>query len=239
MTAKEKLIVALDIGTYDEAVRMVDILKDKVDIFKVGIVPFTAFGDGILRHIEEQGKKVFLDLKFHDIPNTVRNAARAGASRGVFIMNFHSLGGEEMLKAARQGAEEGSGGGKPPILLAVTILTSMNQEAVKKAGLAGTVKERVMDLAGVAAGSGMDGVVASAQEAAEIKRTQGSGFIVLTPGVRPVWASGQDQKRIMTPAMAAASGADYIVVGRPILEAEDPAKAADMVLKEIEENAQR
>jgi orotidine-5'-phosphate decarboxylase len=228
-----KLIVALDVETYDEAARLVDELSDRVEIFKVGIAPFTSFGERLLGKISEAGKKVFLDLKFHDIPNTVRAAARAGAEKGVFMMNFHCLGGEKMLRAAKEGAAEGSLSGSAPILLGVTILTSMDDMEMSKIGLAGTVKEKVMELASKAARAGLDGVVASAHEAKELKQARGQGFIIVTPGVRPAWAAKGDQERIMTPARAIEEGADYIVVGRPIIAASDPREATGRILEEI------
>ena len=234
MNAREKLIVALDVETYDEAVNIIDALKGDVEIFKVGIAPFTAFGERLLLKISDAGKKVFLDLKFHDIPNTVKNAAKAGASKGVFMMNFHCLGGEEMMKAAKEGAEEGASGGRKPILLGVTILTSMNEKEMKKIGLAGAVKERVLELADSAARAGLDGVVASAHEAWSIKEKQGSKFVIVTPGVRPEWAEKGDQKRVMTPRRAIEEGADYVVVGRPIIAAEDPREAARRIVEEME-----
>jgi orotidine-5'-phosphate decarboxylase len=234
MNAKEKLIVALDVDTYEEAARLIDILKEDVDIFKVGIAPFTAFGDALLCKLSEENKKVFLDLKFHDIPNTVRNAARAAASRGVFMMNFHCLGGEEMLQAAREGAEQGAPDGERPILLGVTILTSMDESGMRKLGFGGSLGDKVMELAGSASKAGLDGVVASAHEVQGIRKNLGRDFVIVTPGVRPEWAAKGDQKRVMTPSAAVAAGADHVVVGRPIIKDDDPRAAARRILEEME-----
>lgn len=233
MKAKEKLIVALDVDTYKEAARLVDMLKEDVDIFKVGIAPFTAFGDALLRKLSDEKKKVFLDLKFHDIPNTVRNAAKAAALRGVFMMNFHCIGGEEMLEAAREGAEQGAAAGKRPILLGVTILTSMDENGMRKLGFVGSLGEKVMELAEAASKAGLDGVVASAHEVQAIRKNLGRDFVIVTPGVRPEWAAKGDQKRVMTPSAAVAAGADHVVVGRPIIKDNDPREAARRILEEM------
>jgi orotidine-5'-phosphate decarboxylase len=235
MEPRERLIVALDVDTQEEAFALIDELSPVVDIFKVGIAPFTGYGSVLLEKISEKGKKVFLDLKFHDIPNTVKNAARVSASKGVFMMNFHCLGGGRMLEAAAEGAKEGSAktGKEPPILLGVTVLTSMDEREMKSIGLPGRLEEKVMEFAKMAADSGLDGVVASAREAADIKKNIGKDFVVVTPGVRPEWAAAGDQKRIVTPEQAIANGADYIVVGRPIIQADDPREAAEKILEEI------
>ncbi|MDD4957388.1 MAG: orotidine-5'-phosphate decarboxylase [Candidatus Omnitrophica bacterium] len=231
MKARDRLIVALDVEDHDSARRMVDLLAGEVDIFKVGIAPFTGYGDGILRHLEALGKKVFLDLKFHDIPNTVRNAAREGTKKHVFMMNFHCLGGKAMLEAAVQGAGTSK---DRPLLLGVTILTSMGEAEFKELGMSGTVTDKVLELARIARDAGLDGVVASAKEAARIKKDIGGDFVVVTPGVRPEWSVAGDQKRVLTPSAAINEGADYLVVGRPILEAEDPREAARKILNEMD-----
>lgn len=228
MTPKERLIVALDTKTLGEATRLIDVLSPEVDIFKVGIAPFTGFGEELLEKLSESGKKVFLDLKVHDIPNTVENAARLAKEKNVFMMNFHCLGGEEMLKAAVRG------GGGGPILLGVTVLTSMTEEAMKKLGLSGSVEDKVLELAEVAKSSGLNGVVASAKEAKAIREKLGTDFIIVTPGVRPEWAAMGDQKRVLTPKAAIEEGADYIVVGRPIIQADDPLGAAKKIINEME-----
>ncbi|MEA3489597.1 MAG: orotidine-5'-phosphate decarboxylase [Candidatus Omnitrophota bacterium] len=235
MRAEERLIVALDVDNINRALELIDILAPVVEVFKVGIAPFTGFGHNLLEELRFAGKKCFLDLKFHDIPNTVLNAARAAAARGVFMINFHCLGGRKMLEAAVKGAKEAGGDeeGKKPLLLGVTVLTSMGDEDLRAVGLSGVLRDRVIDLAGLAADAGMDGVVASAQEARDIKQRIGEDFLVVTPGVRPEWAPGGDQKRILTPKRAISEGADYIVVGRPIIEADDPASAARKIIEEM------
>ncbi|RKY42146.1 MAG: orotidine-5'-phosphate decarboxylase [Candidatus Makaraimicrobium thalassicum] len=243
MDAKNKLIVALDIDNFDRAVEIVDILSPEVEIFKIGIAPFTNFGGAILEKLRSAGKKIFLDLKFHDIPNTVRDAARAAAAKGVFMMNFHCLGGLRMLEAAVKGAGEiraegaerqpGASACGSPILLGVTILTSMSREDMRDAGLGGEVQKRVIKLARLAADAGLDGVVASAKEAREIKKKIGKDFVIVAPGIRPAWAQAGDQKRILTPAEAVSEGADYIVVGRPIIQADDPVLAAKRIIEEM------
>ncbi len=239
MKGRDRLIVALDVDTFGRAKSLIDVLSPEVDIFKVGIAPFTDFGHEIMNELDKRGKKIFLDLKFHDIPNTVRNAAQAAAKKGVFMMNFHCLGGKKMLEAAVRGCDEARVSGKKrPILLGVTVLTSMSQNDLEEVGVEGPLDKRVMALAEMAKASGLDGVVASAREARMIKGKEGSGFIVVTPGVRPQWAEEGDQKRVLTPKQAIAEGADYIVVGRPIIEADDPLLAAKKIIEEMESTSQ-
>ncbi len=237
INARDRLIVALDVERFEDAAELINELSREVDIFKVGIGPFTGFGQEILQKLETEDKKVFLDLKFHDIPNTVYNAACAGARHGVSMMNFHCLGGRDMLKAAVKGAEEGCAEGvhEMPILLGVTILTSMGPEEMAEIGLTGEVEDKVIQLAETAKQAGLDGVVASAKEARTIKKRLGKDFIVVTPGVRPEWAAAGDQKRVLTPKQAMTEGADYIVVGRPIIKAADPAEAARRIIEEMGE----
>lgn len=237
MKGRDRLIVALDVDALDRARKLIDILSPEVDIFKVGIAPFTDFGDEIMKELGKKGKKVFLDLKFHDIPNTVKNAARAAAQKGVFMMNFHCLGGKKMLEAAVRGCDEARAGNKKPILLGVTVLTSMGESDLEEVGVAGPVDKRVMALAALAKSSGLNGVVASAKEARLIKEKEGKGFVVVTPGIRPPWAEEGDQKRVLTPRQAIDEGADYIVVGRPIIGADDPLLAAKKIIEEIEESS--
>ncbi|MDP8258391.1 MAG: orotidine-5'-phosphate decarboxylase [Candidatus Aadella gelida] len=235
MEARERLIVALDVKNYEHAVDLIEELAPEVDIFKVGIAPFTLFGEAILDKLEYEGKKCFLDLKFHDIPNTVANAARSAMKRRIFMTNFHCLGGRHMLEAATEGIKEKDEGDTPPILLGVTILTSMNASEMNELGFEGNLEEKVLDLAHMAQESGLNGVVASARESKMIKEHLGDDFIVVTPGIRPEWAKQGDQKRILTPKQAIKEKADYIVVGRPIIEADDPAEAARRIIEEIEE----
>ena len=235
MKARERLIVALDTQTFEEASKLIDVLSPEVDVFKVGIAPFTGFGEKLLEKLAEENKKVFLDLKVHDIPNTVKNAAKLAAEKNIFMMNFHCVGGEEMLVSAAQGAQDGATEGKGPILLGVTILTSMTEEAMKNIGLAGSVEDKVLEFANTAKRAGLNGVVASAKEAKAIRAALGDDFVIVTPGVRPEWAAKGDQKRVLTPKQAIAEGADYIVVGRPIIQADDPLEAAKKIISEMEE----
>ncbi len=233
MSGKNKLIVALDVDSQDKCLEVIDILSPEVDIFKVGIAPFTDFGHAILDKLKEKGKKVFLDLKFHDIPNTVRNAVCVAARKDVFMMNVHCLGGKSMLEQAVKGAGQGASGKGRPLLLGVTILTSMDEEGIREIGLAGTVGDRVTGFAEMAKDAGLDGVVASAKETGMIKEKLGKDFIVVTPGIRPEWSSAGDQKRIVTPRQAIENGSDYIVVGRPVIQDKDPLAAAKKIIEEI------
>ncbi|MFH1553229.1 MAG: orotidine-5'-phosphate decarboxylase [Candidatus Omnitrophota bacterium] len=235
MEARERLIVALDVDNVQRALEMIDILSPEVEIFKVGIAPFTDFGHRILDKLQSAGKRVFLDLKFHDIPNTAAGAARAAAKKGVFMMNFHCLGGRRMLEAGARGAKEASSsaGRKPPILLGVTILTSMSEEDMQAIGFGGDLQSKVLELARVARDAGMNGVVASAKEARAIKEEIGKDFVIVTPGIRPEWTASGDQKRVLTPRQAISEGADYIVVGRPIIQADDPLQAARRIIEEL------
>lgn len=226
-TEDRPLIVALDVPALKDAVRLVEILSDDVDIFKVGIAPFTAFGQDLLEVLEEKRKKVFLDLKFHDIPNTVRNAVKASAEKNVFMMNVHCSGGDDMMKAAALGAIESAA---RPLVIGVTVLTSKAAEDLPE-GL--TVEQEVVRLARKAKEAGLDGVVASAREARAIKDAIGEDFLVVTPGVRPAGSEKGDQKRTVTPGEAVKEGADYIVVGRPIIQASDPARAARDIIRDM------
>jgi orotidine-5'-phosphate decarboxylase len=228
-----KLIVSLDVDNLSQAIELIDILSPKVEIFKVGIAPFTNFGEQLLAKLHSEQKEVFLDLKFHDIPNTVKNAAKVCAQKNIFMMNFHCLGGLKMLQAAVAGVKETAT--KKTLLIGVTILTSMEEADMQDVGLQTTVQDRVIALAKLAKSAGLDGVVASAKEAKLIKENVGQDFIVVTPGIRPAWSiSGkEDQKRVLTPSQAIAQGADYLVVGRPIIKAQDPLEAASKIIDEI------
>ena len=234
MQIKDRVIVALDVDTYEKAAALVDELKDEVDVFKVGIAPFTSFGERITEKIIASEKKIFLDFKVHDIPNTARNAAKAAAEKEVFMMNFHCMGGEVMMKAAREGADSVTRSGAGPLLLGVTVLTSMDKKSLGRIGFTREVEDQVMEFARAAKESGFDGVVASAQEAEQIKQVFGKEFIVVTPGIRPAGVSGDDQKRVTTPKQAFDKGADYIVIGRPIVEAQDPRRAAKKIIEDAE-----
>ena len=181
-----KLIVALDVEDCQKALDLIDILSPKVEIFKVGVAPFVNFGDELLKKLQSLGKKVFLDLKFHDIPNTVKNVVKAASRKGVYMINLHCLGGMCMLQAAAEGLLEVDVAERP-LLIGVTILTSMNAEDMQGVGLVGSAQEKVIDLARLAKEAGLDGVVASAKEAKTIKEKVGKDFIVVTLGIRPEW----------------------------------------------------
>jgi len=232
---KEKLIVALDVETAREARRVYAELRDVAGMFKVGSQLFTAEGPALVRELVDGGARVFLDLKFHDIPNTVAAAAREAVRLGVSLFNVHASGGAEMMRRAADATREEAErlGAERPRLIAVTVLTSMDAASLEEAGYAGpTLEEQVARLARLAAGAGLDGVVASPHEIGLVRSTVNStDFIVVTPGVRPAGSSGDDQKRVMTPAAAVRAGADFIVVGRAILGAPDPARAAREIVE--------
>lgn len=232
----DKLIVALDMKTLDEAALMVKKLGASVRIFKVGMGLFTAYGPDAVRMVHDKGAKVFLDLKFHDIPNTVAHAVRSAAKLGVFMMNIHAMGGSEMMSAASSAAAEAIAAENPgnrPILLGVTVLTSMDQASIGEIGVDRKISEEVITLARLAKDAGLDGVVASPNETPLIRQNLGKDFIIVTPGIRPAGAEKGDQKRTMAPDGAIRAGADYIVVGRPVIEAKDPLYAAKSIIKEM------
>jgi orotidine-5'-phosphate decarboxylase len=228
MSPRERLIVALDTPTAPEALALVARLQGRVGMFKVGSELFTAAGPGLVRDLVARGEKVFLDLKFHDIPNTVAGAVAAACQLGVSLLNLHALGGPLAIRA---GAE--ARGGAPTRLLAITILTSHDEAELARIGLSGGIASAVERLALMAREAGADGVVASAQEAALVRRTCGPGFLVVTPGIRPGGEALQDQARAVAPAAALRAGADYIVVGRPITKAPDPVRAVESILEEM------
>ena len=236
---RSSLIVALDFDSLSSAVKFAKQIADLVGMFKIGNQLFTAAGPAAVKEISSLGAGIFLDLKFHDIPNTVAGAVlSAAAMSGVQLVNVHALGGKAMLEAAVQAISAGVPmGADRPRLLAVTILTSMDQKAMKEVGIAGTPKLRVVKLAQLAKSAGVDGVVASVQEAKDIRRACGRDFLIVTPGVRPkehAGASGRDdQTRKATPTEAIRAGADFLVVGRPILAAADPRAAAQSIVDEI------
>jgi orotidine-5'-phosphate decarboxylase len=234
---KEKLIVALDVETAREARRVYGELRDAAGMFKVGSQLFTAEGPSLVRELVDDGARVFLDLKFHDIPNTVASAAREAVRLGVSLFNVHACGGGEMMRRAADavGEEAGRLGVERPRLIAVTVLTSMDAASLEETGYTGpTLEEQVARLARLAADSGLDGVVASPHEIGLVRSTVNSrDFIVVTPGVRPAGSSEDDQKRVMTPAGAVRAGADFIVVGRAILGAPDPVRAAREIVDEM------
>lgn len=236
-TFKDKLIVALDVETAQQARHLVGSLSGLVGMFKVGSQLFTAAGPDVVREIVASGGRVFLDLKFHDIPNTVAAAGVEAARLGVSIFNVHASGGGEMMQrtaeAVLRAAE--TAGVPPPLVIAVTVLTSADALLLSQVGLSTGPEEQVRNLALLAADSKMDGVVASPHEVSIIRSAVVKpGFLIVTPGVRPTGAACDDQRRVMTPAQAIKAGADYIVVGRPITAAKDPAEAARLIIQEMQ-----
>lgn len=236
LSAKERLIFALDVDNFEAARQWVEMLHENVGVFKIGKQLFTRCGPDVVKMVHEHGGEVFLDLKYHDIPNTVAKAAVEACRMGVKIFNVHALGGAEMMErtVAEVEAYCAEAGVEKPLMLAVTILTSSSQETLRQVGIDRPVEEMVVRLARLAKDSGFGGVVASAQEAAMIREACGEDFAIVTPGVRPAFAAADDQKRIMTPARAIAAGATSLVVGRPISAAADPKAAAGLILDEIE-----
>jgi len=232
----DKLIVALDVSDLKQAESLVEKVSPLVKTFKIGKELFTAAGPEAVRMVHAHKCRVFLDLKFHDIPNTVASACEAAAKLGVFMMNVHALGGKTMMVNAVQAVHKVNEGKKTPApkVLGVTVLTSLKDADLKEVGISKKVSQEVPILAVLAKNSGLDGVVASAQEISLIRGFVGKNFLIVTPGVRPTWAAHGDQKRVMTPAEAVSAGADYIVVGRPITQHPQPLAAAEKILKEIE-----
>ncbi len=236
---KEKICAALDVDSMDEAVRLVDMLSPYVGVFKVGAHLFaTGEGKRIIDCINARNSKIFLDLKYHDIPNTVANTAKVACGLGVYMFNVHATGGAAMMGAVAKAVREESRktGKTRPKVLAVTVLTSISGDELQgelKVSL--PLEEYVAHLARLAEKSGLDGVVCSPNEIEIVRRACGKDFLVVTPGIRPAWSvSKDDQKRVLTPAEAIKRGADYIVVGRPIIKADDPVEAAKKLLEEIQ-----
>ena len=230
--AKDKLIVALDVDTRHKAIELARTLSGRIGALKVGLELFTLAGPDFVRDLVAADHRVFLDLKFHDIPNTVGRASRRAATLGTFMFNVHAGGGAKMMEAAAQAIQDMP---EKPLVIGVTVLTSMDEEDLKALNMPGAAKERALGYAILAKKSGLDGVVASAREAAAIKEACGRDFLVVTPGIRPGGSDVGDQKRVMTPGKAIAAGSDYLVVGRPITGADDPEAAASAIVNEIEE----
>jgi orotidine-5'-phosphate decarboxylase len=238
MPAKDKIIIALDVSSADAALRLAQKLNGHVGMFKVGKEAFTAEGPALARGLLFEGNQVFLDLKFHDIPNTVRAAAHQAGMLGVSLVTIHASGGRKMIAAAMEGvcaAAKARGVAQPTRVLAVTALTSLSAEDLAEVGFQGSPEEVVVRLARLAQSAGADGVVASPREIAVIRQECGSNFLIVTPGIRPAAGSTDDQARTATPASAICAGADFLVIGRPITGAADPAAAADAITAEVEE----
>lgn len=232
---KPEVIVALDFDRKEKALKLVEELGDSITYYKVGLELFSRAGIGVVRELSERGKRVFLDLKYHDIPNTVKSAAKVAVEAGVFMYNLHALGGFELMREVAEFNREYAEklGVERPLLIAVTVLTSMKEEDLKEVGIEKPLNEEVLRLAELAKRAGLDGVVCSAKEVRLIKENLGEDFITVTPGIRPLWAAKDDQKRVVTPEMAKELGTDFIVVGRPITRAEEPKKATGMILGEL------
>ena len=230
----KRVIVALDYPESDRALAMAKQLDPAVSRVKVGKVLFTRCGPDVVEKLHALGFDVFLDLKFHDIPNTVAKACGVAAELGVWMVNVHASGGRRMMEAARNEIEKRSQGSQRTSLIAVTVLTSMERSDLAEMGLDIDPIDQVKRLAALTESSGLDGVVCSAQEAAVIRAQAADDFQLITPGIRPVGAAVGDQRRIMTPAEAIAAGSTYLVVGRPITGAEHPATAAEAIQNEVE-----
>ncbi|GAB1081308.1 orotidine-5'-phosphate decarboxylase [Shewanella algae] len=214
------IVVALDFDNKFKALQLVDKLDPSMCRLKVGKEMFTLFGPQLVKEIHDRGFDLFLDLKFHDIPNTVAKAVTAAAEMGVWMVNVHASGGLAMMEAARRALLPY--GDNAPLLIAVTVLTSMSDDELKLIGVAGSAEDQVRRLARLTQKAGLDGVVCSARESSMLKAELGADFKLVTPGIRPAGSDADDQKRIMTPAEAMAAGSDYLVIGRPITQAADP-----------------
>ena len=231
MKQDSPIVVALDYQSADQALAMAHQLDPKRCRLKVGKELFTAAGPQLVDQLQQFGFEIFLDLKFHDIPNTVAKAVLVAARMGVWMVNVHASGGAEMMQTTRSALN--AKGGHQPLLIAVTVLTSMDAAGLKATGIDQSPSGRVLSLAHLSQDSGFDGVVCSAQEAALLKNELGQQFKLITPGIRPHFAVAGDQKRIMTPAQAVAAGSDYLVIGRPITQADNPMHALELIEKEL------
>ena len=232
--AYNRLILALDVPTLDEAESWYHRMNPYFGWFKVGLELFTAHGPSVFERIPPE--RVFLDVKYHDIPNTVSGAARAAARLGVWMFNVHAAGGSAMLHAAKKAADAGaqSIGATPPLLIAVTVLSSVDESVLHgEIGVSRAIDEQVLAMARLAQDNGLDGVVASAPEVARIREACGPSFVIMTPGIRPSGAPLGDQKRVMTPAQAIRAGSTYLGIGRPVTASEDPESAAEAIIAEV------
>ncbi|UJF25004.1 orotidine-5'-phosphate decarboxylase [Suttonella sp. R2A3] len=228
--SSRSVLVALDVDSYDKAMHLAECCSPKLCRMKVGKALFTRCGPSVVQGLHDLGHEVFLDLKYHDIPNTVAEAVQAAADLGVWMVNVHASGGEAMMRAAVNALD---GYERKPLLIGVTVLTSMSQDELPALGVARALNDHVSALTQLTADAGLDGVVCSAQEASAVKAAHGAGFYTVTPGIRPAWAAKNDQSRVMTPREAVAAGSDYLVIGRPISRAKDPAAALARVHKEL------
>lgn len=235
MKGSERLIVALDTDSFDKAKDLIDKLDEVVDIFKVGLEQYLSSKGKIVKYLNDKGKKVFLDLKFHDIPNTMKAAVREATKDNVWMMTIHVSdveGMKQVAKVSKEQAEELNI--KKPIIVAVTVLTSINEKDLKDIGCNLNVQETVVKRAKLSKEAGIDGVVCSAKEASHIAKCCGGDFVTVCPGIRPLTSDIGDQKRVVSPAIAIQNGAHYLVVGRPITQSENPKESALNIIKEIE-----
>lgn len=228
---QDKIIIALDVPDTDGALRLLDSLGEPPALCKIGLELFTSQGPSVVKAVQSRGSRVFLDLKFHDIPNTVAHAVKSAAGLGVAMTTLHASGGPVMLEAAAKAAQES--GGSDLHLLAVTVLTSMNGTQLSATGIGVEPKEQVLRLAGLASSAGIGGIVCSPLEVAAIRASLGNELRIVTPGVRPIWAAAGDQKRVMTPKEAVEAGSDWLVIGRPITAAESPKSAYTKIIEEL------
>jgi len=235
INGKDKLIVAIDTEDFDKAKKLIDQLEDSVDIFKVGLEQYVATKGKTVDYLKEKGKKIFLDLKFHDIPNTMKSAVRAAVRDNVWLMTIHVSDLEGMRQCALVAKEEAERLNiEKPIIVGVTVLTSLSNEDLQDIGCNMTTEELAIKRAKLAKESGIDGVVCSAKEVDKIVEACGKDFVTVCPGIRPATSSAGDQKRVVTPAQAIKNGAQYLVVGRPITQSENPKQSAIDIAKEIE-----
>ncbi|MDD8032139.1 MAG: orotidine-5'-phosphate decarboxylase [Acidobacteriota bacterium] len=232
---KKQIIIALDVRNQQEAKKILESLPE-ARIFKVGLELFTAEGPSVLKLVKSYGREVFLDLKLHDIPNTVAGAVKSAVRHGVFMLTLHTSGGLEMMKKAIEAAKEmAEKEGRPlPLLLGVTVLTSLKDSDLQEIGFGSDSKSQVLRLAKLAFEAGIEGLVCSPQEIEELRAELGPRIKIVTPGIRPTWAEAQDQKRIMTPGQAIQKGADFLVIGRPITQAALPEQAFARVVEELQ-----
>jgi len=228
LAARERLIVALDVARASEAQALVERIGDAAGIYKVGLQLFTAEGPGMVRELVSSGRRIFLDLKLHDIPNTVSQAVKSAVELGAHMLTVHAAGGAAMLRAAAEAA------GDRLNILAVTVLTSLSDDDMQEIGVSGRVADQALRMAELAQNTGCHGVITSPREASLLRKALGEGFAIVTPGIRPAGAETHDQQRIATPAQAIGNGASHIVVGRPITHAPDPAAAAQAIISEME-----
>ncbi len=225
-SAAEKIIVALDVPDAESATRLIDQLGDSIRIYKIGLQLFTKCGPSVLQLVKQTGAKVFLDLKFHDIPNTVRHAVESACALGVDMLTIHLCGGAKMISAAAEAAGE-------TLVLGVSVLTSSTRETLHEISIETSVEDQVLRLARLAVDNGLRGVVASPQEVSLLRQVFAQKLTLVTPGVRPEWAAANDQQRMMTPRAAVDAGANYLVIGRPITAHADPRAAAEKIIAEL------